>query len=51
MENTHVFIDFDSTFVQVETLEEIISVSYSPDAPKSLILQEIQNKITNLAMI
>ena len=51
MNNTNVFIDFDSTFVQVETLEEIILVSYSPDAPKSGILQEIQNKITDLAMI
>lgn len=49
MKNTHAFIDFDSTFVQVETLDEIVLVSYKIETERNKIHKEI-SRITNLAM-
>jgi hypothetical protein len=50
MQNKHIFIDFDSTFAQVETLEEIVLVSYKEAFKRKKIFDEIK-RITDLAMI
>jgi len=49
MKNTYVFIDFDSTFAQVETLEEIVLVSYKVESEREKVFTEIK-RITDLAM-
>ena len=47
--NTVLFIDFDSTFAQVETIDEIAKISLQNDPDQKTKIQLI-NKITNSAM-
>ena len=47
--NTILFIDFDSTFAQVETIDEIAKISLQNDPDQKTKIQLI-NKITNSAM-
>lgn len=49
MEKTYYVIDFDSTFVRVETLDILCEVALEDHPDKEKILQEVKN-ITNLGM-
>ena len=49
MKNTYFVIDFDSTLVQVEGLDELAAISLNGDPKKDEILDKIK-KITNLGM-
>ncbi len=49
MEKQYFIIDFDSTFIQVEALEELAEILLKKAPQKEEILQQIKN-ITNLAM-
>ena len=49
MKNIQIFIDFDSTFIQTETLDEMVDVIYSNVHEKKIIGEKIHN-ITTLTM-
>ena len=47
--NTYFIIDFDSTFVTVESLEELAKITLKDKSGKEEILKEV-SRITNLGM-
>ena len=49
LRNTHLFIDFDSTFNQIEALDRLIEITIKDEQQKEKILAEIV-EITNLGM-
>ena len=49
MKNTNLIIDFDSTIIKTEGLEELASISLQNKTNKEEIIQKIE-KITNLGM-
>ena len=48
-QNTWFIIDFDSTFTQVEAMEELASISLKNDPDKEVIIEKIK-QLTYMAM-
>ena len=49
LQDTHLFIDFDSTFNQVESLDTLIEITITDESKRKEVLEEIV-EITNLGM-
>ncbi|MDD3267619.1 MAG: hypothetical protein PHC75_10630, partial [Burkholderiales bacterium] len=49
MENKYLIIDFDSTFIQVESLDELAAIALA-DSPDGDVVVEKIRQITNLGM-